>query len=77
MEAIMQDEQAPLCESLLEHIKELQEELSDIASHPTGWPPPEEENMSMRRMAAWALQRSVEFTDEYLKESREGSHERP
>ena len=34
---------------------ELREALERIANHPTGWPPPEEENSSMRGIASAAL----------------------
>jgi hypothetical protein len=43
------------------HLEHLQEELFAIAHHPSGWPPPEEENESMRSIAACALQSSHEF----------------
>ena len=37
------------------HAERLAEALENIAHHPSGWPPPEEENSSMRGIASTAL----------------------
>ena len=63
MQADPGGESRVLCERLFDHIEELQKELAAIAGHPTGWPPPEEENMSMRGIADAALQYSLEFVE--------------